>query len=160
MISPYTKFARADGHTIWAHMDEWEGQQFNRAPGTLVSEVRRMHVDPRHEGTLRFTIARVLPEVQVPADNQYVKRVRIQSKILTQWWGHPMYLGATVLLPKGYDEHPDVHYPVIWEQGHFYAERTVRVHARHRDRITGGAPATHRAHNRTGIAERVPRRAG
>jgi hypothetical protein len=119
MISPYTKFARADGHTIWAHMDEWEGQQFNRAPGTLVSEVRRMHVDPRHEGTLRFTISRVLPEVQVPADNQYVKRVKIQSKILTQWWGHPMYLGASVLLPKGYDEHPDVHYPVVWEQGHF-----------------------------------------
>ena len=119
MISPYTKFVRADGHTIWAHMDEWEGQQFNRAPGTLVSEVRRMHVDPRHEGTLRFTISRVLPEVQVPADNQYVKRVKIQSKILTQWWGHPMYLGASVLLPKGYDEHPDVHYPVVWEQGHF-----------------------------------------
>jgi putative esterase len=119
MISPYTKFARADGHTIWAHMDEWEGQRFNMAPGTLVSDVRRMHVDPRRESTLRFTIARVLPEVQVPPDNQYVKRIRIQSKILTQWWGHPMYLGATVLLPKGYDEHPDVHYPVVWEQGHF-----------------------------------------
>ncbi len=119
MISPYTKFARADGHTIWAHMDEWEGQRFNMAPGTLVSDVRRMHVDPRRESTLRFTIARVLPEVQVPPDNQYVKRIRIQSKILTRWWGHPMYLGATVLLPKGYDEHPDVHYPVVWEQGHF-----------------------------------------
>jgi hypothetical protein len=48
-----------------------------------------------------------------------VKRVRIQSKILTAWWGHPMYLGAVVLLPKGYDEHPDVHYPAVWEQGHF-----------------------------------------
>ena len=37
LLSEYTKFARADGHTIWAHMDQWEGQQVNTAPGTLVS---------------------------------------------------------------------------------------------------------------------------
>lgn len=119
MVSVYTKFPRADGHTIWAHMDEWEGQQFNTAPGTLVSAVRRVHVDPRRGINLRLEISRVLPPVVVPADDPYVKRIRIQSKILTQWWGHPMYLGAVVLLPKGYDAHPDVRYPVIWEQGHF-----------------------------------------
>jgi hypothetical protein len=119
MVSVYTKFPRADGHTIWAHMDEWEGQQFNKAPGTLVSAVRRVHVDPRRGITLRLEISRVLPPVVVPPDDPYVKRIRIQSKILTQWWGHPMYLGAVVLLPKGYTEHPDVHYPVVWEQGHF-----------------------------------------
>jgi enterochelin esterase-like enzyme len=30
-----------------------------------------------------------------------------------------MYLGATVLLPEGYDQHPDAHYPVIYQQDHF-----------------------------------------
>jgi hypothetical protein len=30
-----------------------------------------------------------------------------------------MYIGANVLLPKGYDEHPDVRYPVLYDQGHF-----------------------------------------
>src|ERR1035437_10283028 len=30
-----------------------------------------------------------------------------------------MYLGATVLLPKGYGEHPAERYPVIYNQGHF-----------------------------------------
>ena len=30
-----------------------------------------------------------------------------------------MFIGATVLLPEGYDEHPTVSYPVIYEQGHF-----------------------------------------
>jgi putative esterase len=119
LVSVYTKFPRADGHTIWAHMDEWEGQQFNTAPGTLVSTVRRVHVDPYHAGALRLEVSRVLPAVQVPPDDRYVKRIRIESQILTRWWGHPMYLGAVVLLPKGYDEHPDVHYPTIWEQGHF-----------------------------------------
>ena len=33
--------------------------------------------------------------------------------------GHPIYLGATVLLPKGYAEHPEMRYPVIYSQGHF-----------------------------------------
>ena len=30
-----------------------------------------------------------------------------------------MFLGATVLLPKDYDQHPDVYYPVNYVQGHF-----------------------------------------
>jgi len=119
LVSVYTRFPRADGHTIWAHMDEWEGQQFNTSPGSLVSEVRRVHIDPAHGIQLRLAVSRVLPPVTVPADNQYVKRIRIQSKILSAWWGHPIYLGAVVLLPQGYDTHPDVHYPAIWEQGHF-----------------------------------------
>ena len=119
LLSVYTKFARADGHTIWAHMDQWEGQQFNTAPGTLVSEVRRVRVHPRQGTTVRLDLTRVLPPVDIPPDDGYVKRVRIQSGILTKWWGHPIYLGAVVLLPKGYDERPDIRYPAIWLQGHF-----------------------------------------
>ena len=30
-----------------------------------------------------------------------------------------MFLGATVLLPKGYAEHPEVSYPVVYQQSHF-----------------------------------------
>ncbi len=119
LVSVYTRFPRADGHTIWAHMDEWEGQQFNDAPGTLVGAVRRVHVDPRQGGHIRLEVSSILPPVVVPPDDPYVKRVKIQSQILTRWWGHPIYLGAVVLLPKGYAEHPDVRYPSVWEQGHF-----------------------------------------
>jgi hypothetical protein len=119
LVSVYTRFPRADGHTIWAHMDEWEGQQFNRAPGSLVSEVRRVHLDPQHGLNLRLAVSRVLPPVEVPPDDPYVKHVKIQSQILSRWWGHPIYLGAVVLLPRGYDAHPDVRYPAVWEQGHF-----------------------------------------
>ena len=48
-----------------------------------------------------------------------VKRIKIQSQVLTKWWGQPIFLGATILLPKDYDKHPDVHYPVNYIQGHF-----------------------------------------
>jgi S-formylglutathione hydrolase FrmB len=57
--------------------------------------------------------------VEIPADTKWIKHIKIQSALLTKFWGHPMYLGAVVLLPRGYDEHPDVRYPVDYEQDHF-----------------------------------------
>lgn len=35
LLNVYTKFNRADGYTIWAHMDRWEGQDMGRSPGNL-----------------------------------------------------------------------------------------------------------------------------
>jgi len=46
LVNIYTEFKRADGHVIWAHMDQWEGQQFNRSPGNLYSEVQKISFNP------------------------------------------------------------------------------------------------------------------
>jgi len=119
LVNVYTEFHRADGHTIWAHMDHWEGQQFNRSPGNLYSAVRRVHLDPKRGYRIALSTDSVIPPIAMPADTRWVKHIKIQSKLLSDFWGHPFYLGATVLLPKGYDDHPDVHYPVVYLQGHF-----------------------------------------
>ena len=119
LINVYTEFHRADGHTIWAHMDQWEGQDFQRSPGNLVSAVRRVHLDPAAGFDVKLVTDQVLPPIPMPADTKWVKHIKIQSPMLTRFWGHPVYLGATVLLPKGYDEHPDSSYPTIYVQGHF-----------------------------------------
>jgi hypothetical protein len=117
-INVYTQFHRADGHTIWAHMDQWEGQQMFSSPGNLYSEVGKIHLDPAGYDA-KIEVAKVIPPVVVPPDTQWVKHVKIRSELLTKFWGHPMYLGAVVLLPKGYDQHPDVYFPVDYEQDHF-----------------------------------------
>ncbi len=119
LVNVYTEFHRSDGHTIWAHMDQWEGQQFNRSPGNLYSEVQRVHLDPATAYNVKLEASKVIAPVRVPADTAWVKRVKIQSKLLTEFWGHPFYVGATVLLPKGYNENPNERYPVIYIQGHF-----------------------------------------
>lgn len=119
LLSVYTEFHRADGHVIWAHDDQWEGQRFNRSPGTLLSAVRKVHLDARRGFTVRLALDHVIPPVTVPADDEYVKYEKIQSALLTKFWGRPMYLGAVVLLPRGYAQHPDVKYPGIWWQDHF-----------------------------------------
>lgn len=119
LVNIYTQFHRSDGHVIWAHMDQWEGQRFNRSPGNLHSEVKSVHLDPSSGYTIELTLDKVIPPVEVPEDTKWVKRIKIQSELLTEFWGHPIYLGAVILLPKGYDTHPDVYYPVHYIQGHF-----------------------------------------
>jgi hypothetical protein len=55
----------------------------------------------------------------VPPDTKWIKRIKFQSKLLSEFWGRPMYLGATILLPRGYDDNPKMYYPVDYIQGHF-----------------------------------------
>ncbi len=119
LVSVYSEFHRADGHTLWMHDDQWEGQQFNISPGNLVSDVQRVHLDPKNGYTIRLAPARALPPVQVPPDTKWVRRIKFQSKLLSAWWGRPIYLGATVLLPRDYDRDTTRRYPVVYEQGHF-----------------------------------------
>ena len=118
-LSVYTEFKRSDSHTIWAHDDQWEGQQFNNSPGTLVSVPQYIHLDVRAGFRVRLELTHVLSPVVVPSDDEYVKYEKFQSKLLSAFWGRPIYLGAVVLLPRGYEEHPAVRYPVIWWQDHF-----------------------------------------
>jgi hypothetical protein len=119
MLEPYTRFARADGHVIWVHNDQWEGQHFSTSPGNLVSAVQRVHWNPADKSSLKITLTRALPPVTVPPDTRWVKRVKIKSELLSRFWGQPMYIGATVLLPKGFDEETTRRYPAVYIQGHF-----------------------------------------
>jgi S-formylglutathione hydrolase FrmB len=100
-------------------VDQWEGQQLADSPGNLVSASQKIHIDRSVPNTVRLDLSKELPPVEVPPDTKWIKHVKIQSKLLTEFWGHPMYLGAVVLLPKDYDVHPDVNYPVDYEQDHF-----------------------------------------
>jgi enterochelin esterase-like enzyme len=119
LLNVYTRFSRSDRHIIWAHKDQWEGQQFNRSPGNLYSIAQQVHLDPLSGYDVRLNLSNTIPAMPMPADTKYVKHIKIQSKQLSDFWGQPMYLGATVLLPEGYDAHPEAHYPVLYEQDHF-----------------------------------------
>jgi hypothetical protein len=119
LINIYTEFKRSDGHIIWAHMDQWEGQQFNRSPGNLYSQVKKVYLDSSTGYTIKLNLDRIIPPIEIPEDTEWVKYIKIKSPLLTEFWGHPIYLGAIVLLPKGYYENPGVYYPVHYQQGHF-----------------------------------------
>ncbi len=119
LLHRYETFHRADGYVVKLPMDRGEGQHWNRAPGNLYSTPKRLHIDPSKEQTIRITLDREIPPIAPPKDTKYIKHVKIQSKLLTKFWGRPMHLGACVLLPHGFDEHPNARYPLVVNHGHF-----------------------------------------
>ncbi len=119
VLHVYTEFRRSDGHVIWVPMDQWEGQRWAFSPGNLVSTPGRVHLDPAASKTITLELVDTIPPLREPRDTEWVKRVKFPSKLLTEFWGHPIEIGATVLLPKGYSENPDAYYPVVYQQNHF-----------------------------------------
>ncbi len=117
-VNVYTEFHRSDGHVVWMHDDQWEGQRWNRSPGNLFSSPQRVTLDSSKGYTIKLACDQVIPQVEIPADSQWVKRFKMRSPMLTKFWGRPVYLGATVLLPRDYDK-TALRYPVLYQQGHF-----------------------------------------
>jgi Putative esterase len=99
-------------------MDRGEGQQWNKAPGNLYSTPREIVVDPSRAETIALTLDSLIPPIPDPPTTKYVKHERILSEKLSKFWGRPMYLGAHVLLPEGFDSHPDARYPLVIFHGH------------------------------------------
>lgn len=119
LLHRYETFRRKDGHVVQLPMDRGEGQNWNLAPGNLYSTVREIKFDPADPTPIALVLDQVIAPIKPPADTEWVKHERIQSRLLTQFWGRPMYLGAHVLLPKGWAEHPKARYPLMINHGHF-----------------------------------------
>ena len=120
LLHKYETFHRADGHTVKLPMDRGEGQQWSSAPGNLFSKPQEVTLPPLPEGgTFAINLDQVIPPISDPPTTKYIRHERIQSDLLTKFWGRPMHLGAHVLLPWGYDEHPQARYPVVIFHGHF-----------------------------------------
>jgi len=117
-VNVYSEFRRADGHVVWMHDDQWEGQNWPRSPGNIYGAPQRVHFDPKGATVVRLVADKVIPPLAMAADNEFVQRFKFQSPSLTKFWGRPIYLGATVLLPRDYKT-STISYPVNYIQGHF-----------------------------------------
>ncbi|MFP4082955.1 MAG: alpha/beta hydrolase-fold protein [Candidatus Aminicenantes bacterium] len=119
LLHRYQTFHRADGHTVKLPMDRGEGQRWNLAPGNLLSTPEKIRIDPQKKEMIQITLDKKMPPIPEPEETSYIKHIKIQSELLTEFWGRPMYLGAHVLLPEGYEEHPEARYPLVINHGHF-----------------------------------------
>lgn len=119
LLHKYESFRRSDGNIVKLPMDRGEGQQWSRAPGNLFSTPRKVAIDPKKGGIIRITLDKVIAPIPDPPETKYIKHVKIQSERLTKFWGRPMHLGAHVLLPEGFQEHPEARYPLVIYHGHF-----------------------------------------
>ncbi len=118
LLNIYQTYHLANGHTLKLPPEKGEGQQWNTKPGNLYSKPQKVHIDPAN-GVVKISLTEKIPPVEEPKDTKYVKHLKIKSELLSKFWGAPVDIGAIVLLPEGFDQHPDARYPVIVYQSHF-----------------------------------------
>lgn len=118
----YDTFERADGHTVKLPGSWAAGQQWNREPGNLYSKPRRLTLDGSSSETHELVLDHEIDPVERPEDTEYVKHIEIRSKLLSDFWGRDMFLGAHVLVPHGFGDNPDERYPLMIFHGHFPAD--------------------------------------
>lgn len=119
LLHKYETFRRSDGHTVKLPRDRGEGQQWNRAPGNLYSVPKKIVIDPRKSAVIKISLEQEIAPIEPPKDTKYLKHVKMKSELLSKFWGRPMELGACVLLPEGFDTHPEARYPLMIFHGHF-----------------------------------------
>lgn len=121
VLNRYQMFHRADGKTVKLPPDMGEGQHWNIKPGNLMSKPMKVHIGPGAKAIM-VLMDEVMPEIKPEPDTKYIRHLRIESKLLTQFWGTPMYLSAVVMVPEGFDTHPQAHYPLMIFEDHFAPE--------------------------------------
>ncbi len=119
LLNEYEWFYRQKGPRVLLPPERGEGQQWNRKPGNLYSKPVKVKFDPTQPRMISLVLDREIPPISPPADTEYIKHVRIKSDLLSEFWGRDVYLGAHVLLPEGFDENPEVRYPLAIMHGHF-----------------------------------------
>jgi len=119
-LNIYETFHLGNGHTVKLPPDKGEGQHWQSKPGNLYSKTQKVHLDAGTDQVIRVSLTEKVPDVPAAeADTKWVKHVKIRSELLSRFWGRPVELGAVLLLPDGWDDHPKAHYPLIVYQNHF-----------------------------------------
>jgi Putative esterase len=118
VLHRYETFHRADGDTVKLPMDRGEGQHWNLAPGNLYSKPQKIILRAA-SAPVSIALDQVIAPLPDPEDTPYIRHIKIRSELLTKFWGRPMFLSANILVPEGFDAHPDAHFPLAIFEDHF-----------------------------------------
>jgi hypothetical protein len=119
LLHVYETFNLSTGHTVKLPMDNGEGQQWNRSPGNIYNQPVKINIDTEKPSEASLVIDKTIPPIEEPKDTEWVKHIKMKSEMLSEFYGRDRYLGAHVLLPKGFNEHPEARYPLMVFHGHF-----------------------------------------
>jgi hypothetical protein len=119
VLNRYETFHLGDGRVLKLPPDKGEGQQWTTKPGNLYSTPVHLRLDPSHPKQVAIALDQEVPPIMPKPDTDFVKHVRIRSEMLSRFWGRDMYIGAYILLPEGFDAHPDARFPLMVFHGHF-----------------------------------------
>lgn len=118
VLNRYDTYYLGDGRVLDLPTNMQAGQQWNRKPGNFYSEPKKITIGPE-SNSFTLELSQVMPPKEKFVDTKYVKHVEIRSELLSEFWGRDVTLGALILLPKGFNEHPNTRYPLMINHGHY-----------------------------------------
>ena len=132
VFNVYEEFHLASGKTVWLAPDRGEGQKWDIKPGNPFSKPLKLHFEPKSRQPIKLTLDQTMPEIkgspqdpemiaQRSPESKWLKYMRFRSEKLSKFWGRDTYLGAWVLLPDGFEDHPEARYPLVVWQDHYSA---------------------------------------
>ncbi len=112
----------AGEYWVQALLDSNNDLRSPEAPGNLYSVPQKIKFDPQGRSPILLQLSRTVPAETVPPDTAQVKFIKLQSKLLSDFFHRPMYLRAAVILPRDYERDTSRHYP-LWVQIGGFATR-------------------------------------
>ena len=119
IINRYKDFHLSNGKIVSLPPEMGEGQKWNRKPGNFYSKPRKITISENGSENIKITMDQKISPIEPPKDTKYIKYVKMKSELLSDFWGEDVVLGANVLLPEGFGEHPEAKYPIMIFHGHF-----------------------------------------
>ena len=119
VLNRYETFHLADGRTLKLPPDKGEGQQWAKKPGNLFSTPLKVHLDASHPERIALILDQQIEPISPKSDSEFIRHIRIRSELLSHFWGRDVFIGAHILLPKGFDAHPQARYPLMVFHGHY-----------------------------------------
>jgi enterochelin esterase-like enzyme len=133
-LNRYETVTRSDGSIVSVRFPCGDGALPVNGPGSLTTETVNVTIAAKGPQTIKLTFTDVTPVEAFNGtevggcsqgnyeDTEFLKYVKIRSSILSKFWNRDMYVGATVLLPHGYDaSDKSKRYPVLYHQNHWTA---------------------------------------
>lgn len=129
-MNVYETFHRADGSVVQVHLPCGDGNIVFHGPGNVYSGVSSLDVRKGKARSLRLVLDQVIPPAEPvppggtcqqgnPPESAHVKQVKIKSDLLSAFWGRPIYVAASVLLPRDYDARVSARFPAVYQWGHY-----------------------------------------
>jgi len=84
-------------------------------PGNLYSPMLKCQLARSKGGTIMLVMDKAMAEEPPPEDTEWVKRVEIRSKLLSDFYGHDVMLKAGVIIPSTFREKPNQQFPALYE---------------------------------------------
>ncbi|MEO9079644.1 MAG: hypothetical protein ABI268_10070 [Rhodanobacter sp.] len=119
VLHRYDTYHLANGKTVKLPAARGAGQNWRLEPGNLVSTPQQINFDPAKSGEINVILDKINPPIAAVKDTKYIRHFKFRSEKLSKFWGRDTFITGHVLVPEGFDEHPNARYPLMINHGHF-----------------------------------------